>query len=307
MSATLAAVLFLSELFGVLLAVDAVMRPRSAQGAIAWSVALVCIPIITIPFYLVFGRTGFQGYAEAIREKEAQLDERMAGWYRAMAAVGADPHPDLGHMDVVVRQLTGVPFTRGNRVELLVDAEATYGSMREAIAAAESYVLVQFYIVRDDESGRALRDALIERARAGVRVCFLYDEIGSHALPGSYKQELREAGVQVSEFNTRKGRRNRFQLNFRNHRKIVVTDGRVAWIGVHNVGDEYLGKDPKISRVVAIKTMALAQEFEEDELEDADDDIEDSDDEFDEEDDFEDGEFEEVDLDEEDIDEAVGN
>ncbi|HSN83721.1 MAG TPA: cardiolipin synthase [Polyangiales bacterium] len=240
MSATLAAVLLLSEIFGVVLAIDAVMRPRSAQGAIAWSVALVCIPTITIPFYLVFGRTRFEGYSEALREKEEQLDERIPGWYRAMAAVGADPHPDRGHMDAVVRKLTGVPFTRGNRVELLVDAEATYGAMLEAIAAAESYVLVQFYIVRDDESGRALRDALIERARAGVRVCFLYDEIGSIKLTERYVEAMRRESIEVSGFRTMQGFRNRFQINFRNHRKLLIVDGRTGFIGGLNLGDEYL-------------------------------------------------------------------
>ena len=240
MSATLAAVLFLAELLGVLLAVDAVMRPRSAQGAIAWSVALVCIPLVTIPFYLVFGRTRFQGYAEAIREKEAQLDESIPDWYRAMATVGADPHPELGHVDAVVRQLTGVPFTRGNRVELLVDAEATYGAMCEAIAAAESYVLVQFYIVRDDESGRALRDALIERARAGVRVYFFYDEIGSIKLTDEYLDAMRRESIGVSGFRTTQGLRNRFQINFRNHRKLLIVDGRAGFIGGLNLGDEYL-------------------------------------------------------------------
>jgi cardiolipin synthase len=241
MSATLAAVLLLSELFGVLLAVDAVMRPRSAHGAIAWSVALVCIPTIAIPFYLVFGRTRFQGYSEVIREKEEQLDERIPGWYQAMAAVGADPHPDLGHMDVVVRRLTDVPFTRGNRAELLVDADATYGAMRKAIAAAESYVLVQFYIVRDDDSGRALRDALIERARAGVRVCFLYDEIGSVKLTEQYLDAMRRESIEVSGFRTTQGFRNRFQINFRNHRKLLIIDGRTGFIGGLNLGDEYLG------------------------------------------------------------------
>ncbi|HTR04952.1 MAG TPA: hypothetical protein VMN82_17320 [Thermoanaerobaculia bacterium] len=75
---------------------------------------------------------------------------------------------------------------------------------------------------------------------------FLYDEIGSHDLPRAYLEELRAAGIEVHEFHTRKGPRNRFQLNIRNHRKIVVVDGRVAWVGGHNVGDEYLSRNPKI-------------------------------------------------------------
>jgi cardiolipin synthase len=77
-------------------------------------------------------------------------------------------------------------------------------------------------------------------------VRFLYDEIGSAGLPRAYLDQLRAAGVEVHEFHTRKGPRNRFQLNFRNHRKIVVVDGKVAWVGGHNVGDEYLSRDPKI-------------------------------------------------------------
>ncbi|MDX2493409.1 MAG: cardiolipin synthase [Desulfuromusa sp.] len=74
---------------------------------------------------------------------------------------------------------------------------------------------------------------------------FIYDEIGSHDLPKAYVKELRDAGVEVCDFHTRKGPGNRFQINFRNHCKVVVIDGKVAWIGGHNVGDEYLGKDPK--------------------------------------------------------------
>jgi cardiolipin synthase len=78
-----------------------------------------------------------------------------------------------------------------------------------------------------------------------VKVYFLYDEIGSHKLDYFYRRELRDAGIEIHEFNTQKGITNKFQINFRNHRKIVVVDGKAAWIGGHNVGDEYLGKNKK--------------------------------------------------------------
>lgn len=239
MSSTLTAVLLVSEFFGVLLAIDAIMRPRSPQGAIAWSVALVSIPTVAIPIYLVFGRTQFRGYAEALRDKERQLDERIPDWYRLMAGFAAEPRPGLERIQAVARRLTGVPFTRGNRVDLLVDADATYGAMLGAIRQARSYVLVQFYIVRDDTSGRALRDALISRARDGVRVYFLYDEVGSIKLPSSYLDEMRRESIQVSGFRTTQGFHNRFQINFRNHRKLLVVDGRTGFIGGLNLGDEY--------------------------------------------------------------------
>jgi cardiolipin synthase len=114
------------------------------------------------------------------------------------------------------------------------------------MAEARHYVLIQFYIVHDDQIGRAIQACLIERAKQGVRVYFLYDELGSHDLTDAYKNELEAAGVEIRPFNTRKGPGNRFQINFRNHRKNVIVDGRVAWVGGHNVGDEYLGRDPKI-------------------------------------------------------------
>ena len=111
---------------------------------------------------------------------------------------------------------------------------------------AESYALVQFYIVRDDGLGRRLKDAMVDCARRGVDVYFLYDEIGSKDLPKSYTDDLESAGVHHSIFNSTQGGRHRFQLNFRNHRKSVIIDGAESWIGGHNVGDEYLGLDAAV-------------------------------------------------------------
>ena len=108
-------------------------------------------------------------------------------------------------------------------------------------------MLVQFYMFHDDGLGRRMQRSLIERAKAGVRVFVLYDEVGSKGLPRRYSGALTAAGVQVSSFKPNQGWRNRFQLNFRNHRKMVVVDGTTGWVGGHNVGDEYLGLDPGMS------------------------------------------------------------
>jgi len=229
-----------AELAGVLLAIDVVMRPRSSQGAVAWLVALIAIPILTIPFYLVFGRTRFEGYAEAMREKDARIGQHWTEWFTRMNQLTAKPRAGLEVAEAVVPSLTKVPFTRGNQVELLLGGQATYTSMLDAIALAKDYIYVQFYIVRDDHSGRSLRDALIEKARSGVRVHFLYDEIGSIKLPASYLDTMRKESIEVSGFKTTRGRNNSLQLNFRNHRKLLVVDGQTGFIGGHNLGDEYL-------------------------------------------------------------------
>jgi cardiolipin synthase len=138
-------------------------------------------------------------------------------------------------------------LTRGNRVELLINGQATFDSIISGIAQAKEYVLCQFYMFHDDGLGRRMQQALIERAKAGIRVYMLYDEVGSKGLPNSYIDELRAAGVEVTSFKPTQGARNRFQLNFRNHRKMVVVDGITGWVGGHNVGDEYLGLDPDFS------------------------------------------------------------
>jgi cardiolipin synthase len=94
--------------------------------------------------------------------------------------------------------------------------------------------------------GKRMQQALIDRVRAGVDVCVLYDGIGSHALPNEYVETLQEAGVIIHSFATQR-RSNRFQLNFRNHRKIVVVDGMRGYVGGLNVGDEYLGLSPPLA------------------------------------------------------------
>jgi len=222
------------------------MSTRTAPGAIAWSLSLVAVPVVAVPAYWVFGRSKFEGYLESRREAGEEYDRRVDKLVANMDSSVVEFETRTPAYDAI-RGLSKMRLTRGNRVELLVDGEETFDSIIKGIGKAEDYVLVQFYIVHDDGLGRRLKDAMIERAEAGVDVALLYDEVGSSSLTEEYKEDLRGAGVKVSHFNTTQGRGNRFQLNFRNHRKIVVVDGRTAWVGGHNVGDEYLGLDPEFS------------------------------------------------------------
>ena len=234
-----------AHIAGFLTSISAVMSVRTPQGTIAWAIALNSFPYVSVPAYWVFGRSEFQGYVNLRRNEDAEVAEfadrvrREAGEYlvRLEAADGERQ---------ALERLADLPFTRGNQAELLIDGDATFDSILEGIDAAEDYVLVQFFIVKDDSLGRRLKDALIAKAQEGVRVYFLYDGIGSLRLPRAYADELNDAGAEALAFSSTRGAGNRFQLNFRNHRKIVVVDGETAWIGGHNVGDEYLGLDPEI-------------------------------------------------------------
>ncbi len=231
---------------GIVAAVEAVMTVRTAQGAVAWSVSLVSFPFVALPAYLVFGRSKFRGTMAAYEQSRNEID-KVITTFRHNIKPWAVPSDDSPSVYKSLRQLANMEITHSNRAELLINGDATFTSILDGVAKAEHYVLFQFYMFHDDNIGRKVQEALIERAKAGVRVYVLYDEVGSHGLPDSYSEKLRAAGVKVSSFKPTQGAGNRFQLNFRNHRKMVVVDGITAWLGGHNVGDEYLGRDPDFS------------------------------------------------------------
>jgi cardiolipin synthase len=240
-------VMIVFHIVGFLSSIDAVMGTRTSQGAIAWVVSLNTFPYVAVPAYWVLGRSKFQGYVSARQEGEHEIRNVILQARNETM----NQRSQLGEENPVTRSselLAKIPVLKNNQIELLVDGQQTFDSIFEGIDAAKEYVLVQFFIVKDDELGRELKARLLAKAREGVRVYFLYDEVGSHALPKSYLGELREAGAEIVDFHTRKGPSNRFQINFRNHRKIVVVDGHTAWVGGHNVGDEYMGRDPEFGR-----------------------------------------------------------
>jgi len=232
------------HIMGLFSAFHAVMNARTSQGSIAWAVSLILMPYIAVPAYWILGRSRFNGYVTARRSGNVTVQEKLNAVRDSMAPFRVPEDIGSSSTDAAER-LADLPLLQGNRVQLLVDGDATFDSILEGIDAAQSYILFQFFIVKEDEIGRRVQSHLIAKAKEGIKIYFLYDEVGSHDLSEAYKNKLREAGIQVFDFHTRKGPRNRFQINFRNHRKVVVVDGRVSWIGGHNVGDEYLGKDPK--------------------------------------------------------------
>ncbi len=242
----------LAHALGFIAAFHAIRTARTSQGAIAWAVSLVAIPYLTLIPYLFLGSSRFVDYVD--RRRFAQQKMHRRAWLRTShIRLGTTRHSADTRFDALdgpvsraLSALAGTPFTHGNQVRVLINGERTFGAIFEAIARATEYIIVQFFVVRDDGLGRKLKDALLERASRGIRVYFLYDGIGSYDLPRHYIEALRAGGVKAHEFATRRFI-NRFQLNFRNHRKIVIVDGEVAFVGGHNVGDEYLGAKPLLS------------------------------------------------------------
>ncbi|MEQ7920873.1 cardiolipin synthase [Xanthomonas sp. WHRI 1810A] len=238
-----------THLLGIIAAIHALMTVRTAQGSIAWAMPLIFIPYITLIPYLVFGRSSFDAYIKARRQANREMRDAIGNlnwrpWIEeAVAARQSAAYVSLRAMPKLGR----MPCLANNEVELLINGDATFSAIFAAISKAKQAVLVQFFIIHDDDLGRRLQALLLEKAAEGVSVHVLYDRIGSHALPASYVEKLRAGGVQIKAFATRSGWLNRFQINFRNHRKIVVVDGEKGFVGGHNVGDEYLGLKPPLA------------------------------------------------------------
>lgn len=239
-----AAVTILVHIVGFLSSINAIMTARTSQGSIAWAISLNTCPYVAVPTYWFLGRSRFEGYERARQIKDVAVEEGLKMIFEKIKPYQV-PAQDVSPGGQAAELLADMPLLGGNQVDLLIDGDATFDNIIEGIDAAKEYILFQFFIVKDDALGCRIKEHLLKKLAEGVKVYFLYDEVGSKDLSKDYQTELRKAGGKIVPFNTRKGKGNRFQINFRNHRKIVVVDGTTAWIGGHNVGDEYLGLDPK--------------------------------------------------------------
>jgi len=239
----LAIVYLVIELTGIYYAVHAILNTRTSQAAIAWAITLVTMPIVVLPLYWIFGNSRFYAYMESFRQSSLEHIDKARQVFQEIELYHVDSIEGLEDVNSTVNRLELLPFTAQNNAQLLINGQKTYKAMLEAIEQAEDYVLLQFYIIHNDHVGETFRKLLTEKLQQGVRVYFLYDEIGSHLLSKRYLRELRRAGAQVSSFNGHKGINKYLHINFRNHRKILIVDGLKAFVGGLNLGLEYLGED----------------------------------------------------------------
>lgn len=222
-------------------AASEILRSRTAQGSIAWILSLLILPFPMTVIYATFGLKLFDDYAAVQTHSGRVMRKVRAAKTRVLDQPSTEEWP-------VLANVSQIPFLKGNDVELLIDGEATFKSIFEGISNAQKVLLIQFYIIHDDELGREFAERLLERAAAGVKIYLLYDDVGCFWLPRAYKRRLRDAGILMRGFN----HRHRFlrflgptRIQYRNHRKIMIADGAEAWIGGLNVGDEYIGRSKR--------------------------------------------------------------
>jgi cardiolipin synthase len=238
-----AALTLLVEIVGILLAMRAILIARTPPSAIAWAVALVILPVVAIPLFLVFGESRFAGYQLATTASSGPLREALQAIIRHLDGYKTSFQGIFNEPGRMAENLSRLPATGCNHVRLLIDGTETFDAIFQAIDVATESVWLQIFIIHDDRLGRTLAEKLVSAARRGVQCKVLYDQVGSKNLSKSWVKNLRDNGVAVEAFVTNRQFGRNFQINFRNHRKLVITDARVAFLGGLNVGDEYMGWD----------------------------------------------------------------
>ena len=244
-SKLLFALFIILHIAGFLTSIRAIMDVRTSQGAIAWAISLNTFPSISLPAYWILGNSKFSGYVTARKAEVVEAQPIMRQLMDDFIKYGLREEENTPRA-LLIQRLAKMPFTKGNTAKLLIDGEETFDAIFKGIESAKKYILVQYYILKEDKLGIKLQNALIKKAQEGVICLVIYDEVGSN-LSKKYREAFENAGIRIYAFNTRQGKGNRFQINFRNHRKIVITDGEVAYVGGLNVGNEYLGLDPQMS------------------------------------------------------------
>jgi cardiolipin synthase len=242
---TYTAYLVIVYVIAIACSVFALWRSRTPQGTAAWIVSLLTIPVFAIPLFMLIGRNKFYGYVRKRQNKDRKADKELNEAKKVLESIKTEVEADFQPLNKIAQSCQIPMYSSGNEFEILINGEATYKSLFDAIKNAKKYILFQFYIFRDDQAGKKFAEALKQKAKEGVKVYFLYDNVGT-SLPRSFIKELKAAGIKVAIFRGMKRWHSRMQVNFRNHRKIVVADGEIMFTGGLNIGNDYLGLYPNV-------------------------------------------------------------
>jgi cardiolipin synthase len=234
-----------------LLVIEHILRTRrDPRGMLIWILTLLLLPFVGLVLYVLVGQVPIMRKVRRRRRRRRKIERTLARHTAALTASydargQAVVHEAQRELIHVATRVSGAVVTRGNDVEVYHDAERAFLTSGLAIESARSHVHMEYYIFAADETGQAVRDLLVKKAREGVEVRLLLDAVGCWRLRRSFIRSMTREGVQVAFFLPWGLTRRRLQLDCRNHRKLTVIDGQVGFLGSKNIADEYLGRKKK--------------------------------------------------------------
>ncbi|TLS38140.1 cardiolipin synthase [Pseudalkalibacillus caeni] len=217
-----------------------ILENRSPYKTLLWIYVLFFFPVIGFIFFIYSGQLEVKGHLF-----KSKKEQNMASLKKYINFQASPKWHDLSDRDQsfsnLIARMANSPISFYSSTTLLTNGEETFPAIINSLKRAENYIHMEYYIFRSDKIGKTILDLLIDKAKQGVEIRFLYDAVGSYQLSREDIHSLEEAGVKVSCFLPIKHGFFNQKLNFRNHRKIIVIDGKVGYVGGLNVGDEYAG------------------------------------------------------------------
>lgn len=232
------------------LATIVILEFRRPEKAAAWLLIMFIVPFIGFVMYYFLAKEYQQ--RRIVRRRGTAPESTWLNAVRRCALVHRPEdmsNPAFAHQERLFYMLQNVslaPITSCNKTTVLSGGKMTFEAILQAMEQARHHIHLEYYTFRDDKIGRRFQEVMQRKAQEGVEIRLIYDGIGSYELKGGFLRELEKSGIQTHCFLPIRASFVNKRLNYRNHRKIVVVDGTVGFLGGINVGDEYLGENPKL-------------------------------------------------------------
>lgn len=234
----------------MLLAVVIVFFQRKDPQSIwTWLLILYFIPVIGFILYLLIGVDMHKQKMFKLKGIEDRLNDIIRLQEDSLINKELEKQaPEITeYSDLVLYNLEAGAsvLSDDNDVTIFTDGNEKFNALIEDIEQAQEFIHIQYYIIKNDVLFNRIKDALVEKVKQGVEVRILFDSMGCRSVSKKYWKELQQQGIQTAEFFPAILRHLQLRINYRNHRKIVVIDNKVAYVGGFNIGKEYIGLDPK--------------------------------------------------------------
>ena len=230
-------IFLISQIIAVIAVIHVIMDNRQPAKTMAWALVIWFVPIVGIVFYLFFG-VNTRKERHVSERSMTQLTKRsMLEFVEQQNLHLPERHKPL--IDLFINQNLSLPF-KDNKVEIYTDGYQFFPALLAAIHEATNHIHIDMYIFAEDALGNLIADALIAKAREGVEVKVIYDDVGCWNVSHRFFERMREEGIEVVSFLPVRFPSFTSKVNYRNHRKVIVIDGRVGFIGGMNIALRYV-------------------------------------------------------------------
>jgi cardiolipin synthase len=233
----------------LLIAVFIFLENKNPSKTLAWLLVLFLLPWVGFILYVLLGRTTFKKKSLADKGLKDPMYLAETAKIQIRALKSHDIFEDRTNIRKLINLLlqnSSSIITSNNDIEVLTNGEATFTSMLKAIEEAKHHIHMEYFIIKDSEIGEKFKRLLMKKSKEGVKVRIIYDAVGCWKLSDAFKSDLISAGVEIEAFHPVLFPLLSRDLNYRNHRKIIVVDGLTGYVGGLNIGDEYLGKNKRL-------------------------------------------------------------